>query len=47
MRILPNEQKVIIQTKAENAEPFLIIVYFAVINSHPASFTKVEIVTWP
>jgi hypothetical protein len=43
-RILPNEQKVIIQTKAENPEQFLIIVYFAVINSQPASFTLYEYV---
>jgi hypothetical protein len=39
IRILPNEQKVIIPTKAENPKQFLIIVYFSVINSHPASFT--------
>jgi hypothetical protein len=38
IRILPIEQKVIIQSKAENPKQFLIIVYFAVINSHPASF---------
>jgi hypothetical protein len=35
IRILPNEQKIIIQSKAENPKQFLIIVYFAVINSHP------------
>jgi hypothetical protein len=39
IRILPNEQKVIIPSKAENPKQFLIIFYFAVINSHPASFT--------
>jgi hypothetical protein len=40
IRILPNEQNVIIQSKAENPKHFPIIVYFAVINSHPASFTS-------
>jgi hypothetical protein len=40
IRILPNEQKV--QSKAENPKQFLIIVYFALINSHPASFTLLQ-----
>jgi hypothetical protein len=39
IRILRIEQKLIIQSKAENPKQFLMIVYFAAINSHPASFT--------
>jgi hypothetical protein len=44
IRILPNEQKVIIQSKAENPKHFVIIVYFAVINSQLASFTILNFV---